>query len=279
MRQRTRLTITLPSETITRIDYLIDGVNVRNRSHAVERLINQALDPVVNTAVILAGGKSNRQKAPLKPIGDKYLLSIMLEQLKRHGITQLHICASPDLVTELRARFGNGQVFGVNISFHLEPEPLGTAGALKAIAKHLSAAPFLVLHGDVLTNINLGEFIEFHQREAGMATIAVKPRMSERAFGRVFLQGNQIKQFLSTGDNQGISIVNTGLYVLEPKILNLIKPRKKVYLETEIFPLLAKKGQLNAFIFQGIWYDVSSPASQAEAVSAWDAGVANNREI
>lgn len=269
MRQRTRLTITLPSETITRIDHLIDGVDVRNRSHAVERLINQALDPVVNTAVILAGGKSTRQKSPLKPIGDKYLLSIMLDQLKRYGILQVHICANPELVTELRARFGDGQVLGINLSFHPEPEPLGTAGALKAIAKHLIPAPFLVLHADVLTNINIGEFIEFHQREAGTATIAVKPRMSERTFGRVFLQGNQIKQFLSTGDTQGISIVNTGLYVLEPQVLNLIKPRKKVDLETEVFPLLAKKGQLNAFIFQGIWYDVSSSESSALATKAW----------
>lgn len=269
MRQRCRLTITLPQDTIERVDHLIDGVNVRNRSHAVEMLIDKSLEPIVNTAVILAGGKVLRQKAPLKPIGDKYLLSIMLDQLKQHGITKVILCASAELTAELSSRFGDGSILGIELVLVEEPEPMGTAGALKAIATYLPSSPFLVIHGDVLTNINFTEFIEFHHREAGLATIGVKPRLSERSFGRVFLQGNKIIEFLSTGSNQGISIVNTGIYILDPQVLQLIKPNQKLNLETDVFPKLAKRGLLNAFIFQGHWYDVSSTDSCADAVKAW----------
>ena len=269
MRQRARLTITLPEELIKRIDLLIDGINVRNRSHAVERLLEKSLEPELKTAVILAGGKASRLKSPLKKIGNQYLLSLMFDQLKQYGLTRIVICTTDELADELITRFGDGQTLGLELIYSREPEPLGTAGALKFAQDKLPSVPFLVVHGDVLTDMNITEFIEFHHRQTSWATIGVKPRLSERSFGRVFLQGNKITQFLSTGSDQGISIVNTGLYILDPKILNLIKPNQKVFLETDIFPKLSKKGLLNAFLFQGLWYDISSKESLTEAITAW----------
>ena len=278
MRQRDRLTITLPQDTIRRIDQLIDGVNVRNRSHAVEKLLMLSLTPVVNTAVILAGGKGDRQKSPLKVIGDKYLIAIMLDQLRQHGVDQVIVCAGLELIRELGARLGDGKALGVKLVLIDEPQPLGTAGALKYISDHLPTTPFLVIHGDVLTNINFSELINFHQREAGWATIGVKPRFSENSFGRVFMQGNKIIEFLSTGSDQGISIVNTGIYVVDPQVLKIIKPNQKLMLEADVFPKLAKKELLNAFLFQGVWFDVSSIESRALATKVWTTSSKNNQD-
>ena len=87
------------------------------------------------------------------------------------------------------------------------------------------------------------------------------------------MQGNKIIDFLSTGSDQGISIVNTGIYVVDPQVLKMIKPKQKLMLETDVFPKLAKKEQLNAFLFQGIWYDVSSIESRAFATKIWIASL------
>jgi len=269
MRQRIRLTVTLPKELLDKIDALVDGFHVRNRSHAVERLVASSLKPSLETAVILAGGKLNKNKTPLKKINDQYLLSLMLEELKQYGIKKVIFCAGEELCDEVFLRFGDGQTLGIELVYSKENEALGTAGALKFAHHLLPKMPFLVVHGDVLTKINLHDFMEFHIREAGLATIAVKPRLSERSFGRVLLQGNKITDFLSTGGSAGISIVNTGLYVIDDKVLGLIKPNNRVFLETDIFPKLAKKGLLNAFIFQGLWYDVSSKETTLQASKEW----------
>lgn len=269
MRKRTRLTITLPNELIKRVDTLVDGSVIRNRSHAVEKILSEGLSPAVSQAVILAGGKSAKRRSLLSLINGQHLLQIILGQLKTHGILECIICTEHDIIAELQQRFGDGRVLGCQITYISEVEPLGTAGALRNCAHLLNQAPFLVLHGDVLTSINLTEFIQFHLNEQKNATIGVKPRLGERSFGQVFLQGNSIIKFLEKGTDRGISIVNTGLYVLDPKVLELIPNQNPVFLESDVFPVLAKQGQLSAFIFQGLWYDITTPSLLEEAARRW----------
>ncbi len=124
-----------------------------------------------------------------------------------------------------------------------------------------------MLHGDVLTTLSLSDFSEFHFQQGTLATIAVKPRMSEKKFGQVFLQGNKIVRFLSAGRTEGISIVNTGLYILQPSVLSLIPDALHCDLESELFQILAEKRELSAFIFQGLWHDISSTTSYNEALA------------
>lgn len=270
MRKRTRLTITLPNELLKRVDTLVDGSIIRNRSHAVEHLLGEALTQSVSQAVILAGGKPAKRRSLLSLVQGKHLLQITIDQLRKYDITDCIICTDPDLIAELQKRFGDGSNLGMQLTYVPEVEPQGTAGALRNCTKYLRSAPFLVMHGDVLTSINLQEFIEFHKNEQKKATIGVKPRQAERSFGQVFLQGNSIIQFLDRGADQGISIVNTGLYVLDPSVLDLIpKQKTPVNLETDVFPKLAKDGELSAFIFQGLWYDITSPHLLEEASRRW----------
>ncbi len=122
-----------------------------------------------------------------------------------------------------------------------------------------------------MTNINLADFIEFHKHENTLATIAVKPREAERTYGKVLLQGNKITDFSETNQSEGISIVNTGVYLLQPDALKLIELDPPAHFEKDLFPKLAAIHELSAFIFQGIWFDISTSDSYRLAQARWAA--------
>lgn len=270
MRSRARLTITLAKDLLQQIDGMVDGKSIRNRSHAIETLVRESLLPKVTTAVILAGGETQAQTiAPLLPMGNRQLIFITLDHLIRYGIDTIFILASKN-EPDIRSLVGDDRFMGATIHYVPEEELLGTAGAVKAIGSQLTHEPFIVIHGDVLTNINLAEFIEFHKRENTLATIAVKPRDAERKYGKVLLQGNRITDFSQTSQSEGISIVNTGVYLLEPESLRLINGKKPALFETDFFPRLAALDELSAFLFQGVWFDISDSESYELAQARWE---------
>lgn len=257
MRNKSRLTITLPQEILKQVDNLVDGKEIRNRSHAIETLIRSSLTPTVNTAVILAGSKKRQTQPPvLMKVNGKYVFVQLIDHLKSFGITTV-VVAAGFYTEQLQAEFNDGSPLGVQLQYVTEDTPMGTAGALKLAAPLLAQHPFLVVHGDILTDIDLHDFIAFHQQEETLATIGVKPRMGEKKYGQAFIQGNKIITFLQTGTTEGISIVNTGLYVLQPEVLKRIPVGKQASLESDVFPELAAEGELSAFIFQGLWEEVS----------------------
>jgi mannose-1-phosphate guanylyltransferase/phosphomannomutase len=269
MRSKARLTITLANDLLDQLDQTVDGKIVRNRSHAIEVLLEESLRPKVTTAVILAGGRQPANTPPpLLPVGQKPLLSNTLDLLKRHGIKLVFILGghSPN---QLRDGLGKANHHGMVLQYIYEAKPLGTAGAVLAIAGELSNEPFLVIHGDVLTNINLSDMITFHKRANTLATIAVKPREAERKYGKVMIQGNRITEFLETDKSEGMSIVNAGVYVIHPHALRLVDRKPPTFFERDLFPRLAGIGELSAFMFQGIWFDISQKESYQQALTRW----------
>ncbi len=267
---KSRLTITLPNSLLTQVDDLVDKQTIRNRSHAIEHLIRQSLTPQVSTALILAGGKKNTTQNPLlKSINGDVLLVQMLKNLAQYGIKHVVLCVNKD-ATELEKYCGDGKQFGVHVEYSYEKASLGTAGAIKQAEKFLqNDNPFLVIHGDILTDIKLDEVFEFHLQESTHATVIVKPKLGMKQYGQVFIQGNRVTTFSETGTDSGISLINTGVYILSTDVLKLIPVKKISFLENDIFPHLAKKNQLRAYFFQGLWYDISTPRQYKEAVSDW----------
>jgi NDP-sugar pyrophosphorylase family protein len=268
MRTKTRLTITLSEDLVSQLDALVDGSSVKNRSNAIETILKDSLSPTVRTAIILAGGASEKDDPALLKIGGDTLLAYTLSLLKKHHIQRVIIALNKNRRLLMKT-FGDGSRFDLKIEYNLEDKPLGTGGAVKKALPMLGNAPFLVIHSDVLTTINLTELFAFHFGEKSLATIAVKPRMSEPKYGQVFIQGNKIARFLEQGAKDGISIINTGVYVFDPKIFAVFPARARFTLEKDIFPILAEKQQLSASFFQGIWYDVTTPASYQEAAKRW----------
>ncbi|MEN8151353.1 MAG: sugar phosphate nucleotidyltransferase [Planctomycetota bacterium] len=273
MRRKQRLTITLTPDLVRQIDRLIDKRTVRSRSHAIEMLLRRTLAPTVETAVLLAGGPGEADDVPaLTTIRGEALISLTIRHLMSAGIRSFVILAG-DNEAAIRQVLGEGSRpesrLATRIHYVREDKPLGTAGALKQAEPLLAGGPFLMVHADVLTNIDIESFINFHMRENTLATIAVKPRQAERQYGKVLLEGNRILEFIEKGDNQGISIVNTGVYLFRPEILSLIDADGPSHLETDVFPRLAGMRELGAFLFQGIWFDISTPENRGLAEARW----------
>ncbi len=268
-RSKARLTITLAHEVLARVDQLIRDGELANRSQAIETLLRRSLRPKVRTAVLLAGGEIEGSEIPaLAPIGGQALITRTILHLTGFGIRSFVVLAG-SYAADIRRLVGSGESLGVEIQYPRERDRLGTAGALKLAEPYVGDEPVLVIHGDVLTDIDVADFIAFHLAENAIATIAVKPRHAEERYGQVLLQGNRITHFFDKGRDAGISIVNAGVYLFQPAVFGLIEAGRRSQLETDVFPRLARMGELSAFLFQGIWFDISTPTNYREAKTRW----------
>lgn len=267
---KTRLTITLPPDLLKNIDSLVDKKTIRNRSHAIENLIRQSIGSTISTAVILAGGSHHGNKNTLlKMIGDENLFVHQVNHLKKYGIKTIIVCLNKN-EKELQKLFGDGSNFGVSVQYSFEDYDLGTAGALKnAATLFTNQSAVVVLHGDILTSIAIDELIDFHQSEEAAVTLAVKPRIGKKELGQVYVQGSRVTTFAKTGVDSEISIINTGVYILSQEVISSLPDNACLYLETDVFPKLVEEGKLRAFIFQGIWYDISTEDQYQKAQKTW----------
>ncbi|MBP7774911.1 hypothetical protein KA078_03925 [Candidatus Woesebacteria bacterium] len=267
---KSRLTITLPESLLRYVDGLVDKQTIRNRSHAIEQLIRDSVAPKVQTALILAGGKHVGDKHPLmKKIGEQTLLQQMTQHLMKSGIKQFIFCVQKtDMHLANAAQAAIGSLASVQFSY--EETQLGTAGALKKAQALLpNEYPFLVLHADILTDMRIEDICDFHLEQGSKVTMVVEPKLGEKQYGQVSIQGNRITTFSHTGSDSGVNLINTGIYVINPEVLDLISANTPMYLERDIFPQLAKKNQLRAFFFQGLWFDISTDTQYAEACKRW----------
>lgn len=273
---RQRLTITLSEDTLSKIDGFIDGTKIRNRSHAIEYLINQTLTPKVSQAVILAGGRGLHMRPftfempkGLLPVGGHPILEHVVELLSKYEIRDI-LFSIGHLGDKIKDHFGDGKKFGVKISYLQEEMPLGTGGALALSQKKITGDTFLVLHGDILIDINLSDLISFHKEQGTVGTIALTSVADPSAFGEVALNGSKITKFVEKpkkGDEVS-QLINCGVYVFEKDIFDYI-PRMGSSLLEDIFPKLAGEKQLSGFIFSGKWVDVGTPVSYEKAIKEW----------
>lgn len=268
-----RLTITLSASTLDKIDRLVDNKQIRSRSHAIESLLQKSLSPQIKTAVILAGLENKQDEPrPLTKLNDRPLIFFTLELLAKHGIEQVLILTNdPDQQIEQTLNSKQYQPIlndlNLNINFIYEDQPLGTAGAIKHAQPQIGTNSFFCLHGDILTNIDLTLMAEFHQDHNSLATIALKPRMSQDYYDNVFLQGNKVVDFKPKKQGQTVSIVNTGVYLFEPNIFKFIPSDKPSTLEKDVFPNLASGQSVHGFTFQGIWFDITSDENYQQALT------------
>lgn len=273
---RRRLTITIRDDVLRHIDGMIDGIKVRNRSHAIEILISKATGVGrVRKAFILAGGKGTRMRPftyempkSLIPIKGKPLLQHILELLRKYEIRDI-ILSVGYMGDKIREYFGNGSRFGVGLTYVEEDKEMGTAGPLN-LAKELLNEPFLMLNGDVLMDIDLNDFMRFHYENKGLATIALTPVKDPSRFGVAKLRGHRILEFIEKPEKgkEASKLINAGAYVLEPRVIKYV-PKGKAMIETDVFPKLAKKGKLFGYPFDGLWLDTGTYEAYEKAIKLW----------
>jgi mannose-1-phosphate guanylyltransferase len=223
-------------------------------------------------AVILVGGEGTRLRPltstvpkPVVPLVDRPLMGYMLEWLKAHDVDDV-VMLMGYLATALRNVLGDGSAYGMRIRYVEEPEPRGTGGALK-FAESLLADRFLMLNGDVLSDMNLTAQIEQHERTGAKGTLALVPVEDPTAYGLVRLNDDRsVSEFVEKPSPDAIdtNLISAGAYVLEKEIVDLIEPDRNVSIEREIWPQLVGDG-LYAFPHDAYWLDIGTPERYLQA--------------
>ncbi|MFH1787897.1 MAG: nucleotidyltransferase family protein [Candidatus Altiarchaeota archaeon] len=276
--KREQLTITLRDDILKRIDERIDGITIRNRSHAIEVFLSKYLSVgKVRKALILAGGKGTRMRPftyeipkPMIPVQGKPLIQHIISLNRKHGITDITISVGY-LGDRIKEYFGNGSRLGMNINYVEETEPLGTAGCLNLVRAELNE-PFLMFNGDVLSDIDLSDFISFHDENKSIATIALTPVDDPSRFGVARLKGNKIKEFVEKPKKgkEPSKLINAGVYLLEPEVFKYV-PEGFAMMEKDVFPKLAKEGKLTGYSFTGQWFDTGTVEAYENVIKNWKA--------
>jgi mannose-1-phosphate guanylyltransferase len=223
-------------------------------------------------AVILVGGEGTRLRPltstvpkPVVPLVDRPLMGYMLEWLKGHGVEDV-VMLMGYLATALRDVLGDGSDYGLRIRYAEEPEPRGTGGALK-FAESLLDERFLMLNGDVLTDLDLRAQIEQHERTGARGTLALVPVEDPSAYGLVRLEDDRsVREFVEkpSPDEIDTNLISAGAYVLERDVTDLIEPDRNVSIEREIWPQLVGDG-LYAFPHEAYWADIGTPDRYLQA--------------
>jgi mannose-1-phosphate guanylyltransferase len=223
-------------------------------------------------ALILVGGEGTRLRPltstvpkPVVPLVDRPFIAYMLEWLRGHGVTDV-VMSCGFLASGVRNVLGDGSGLGIRLRYVEEPRPLGTGGAVK-FAESLLDERFLMLNGDVLTDLDLSAQIEQHERTGARATLALIPVEDPSAYGLVRLREDRtVLEFLEkpSPDQIDTDLISAGAYVLEREVLSLIPPDTVCSIEREVFPRLVGEG-LYGYPGRGYWLDIGTPDRYLEA--------------
>jgi NDP-sugar pyrophosphorylase family protein len=199
--KRQRLTITLRQDLLKEIDRKIDSVRIRNRSHAIEYLLTKSLGSKSTKAFILAGGHGLKMRPytyelpkSMISVHNRPILEHIIELLRENNIKDIAIGVDY-LAQKIKDHFGDGSRFGVKITYIENKKPRGTAGALQSAQYYLKDDKFLLLHGDVLADIDLIDMIEFAEEEQGVVTMALTSVDDPSHYGSVRARGAKIVEF------------------------------------------------------------------------------------
>jgi NDP-sugar pyrophosphorylase family protein len=220
-------------------------------------------------AVILAGGKGTRLRPyttsfpkPLVPIHDKPILEIVIDRLNEYDITDITLAVG-HLAELIMAYFSDGKKFNSSIKYSHETKPLGTIGALSLVKEELTET-FLVMNGDVLSDINYQELIQNHKKSGSIATIALKKRSVNIDFGVAELD-----------DSLGIidyhekpttyNYVSMGIYIFEPRIFDYFQPDQHFDLPELVLAIIRDGERVNSYVHEGYWLDIGRPEDYEKA--------------
>jgi NDP-mannose synthase len=210
-------------------------------------------------AVILAGGLGTRLKPftevipkPLLPIGEKAVMEIQIEALKKHGFDEIYL-ATNYKSNYIENFFGDGSRYGVKLTISREDKPLGTAGPLTLIKKELTE-PFIVMNGDILTLLNFSNLYQFALKQNTLLTITVKKEITPFAFGNIFFDGDYVTDIQEKPDI--VRYILAGIYVMTPDIFKYIPDDTYFGMDVLIRNMLQNKTFVSKFDLKEYWLDI-----------------------
>lgn len=235
-------------------------------------------EPLPKRAVILAGGRGTRLKPytvvlpkPLMPVGDYPILEIIVRQLRQHQFSHITLAVNHQ-ANLIKAFFGDGQAWGVKIDYSLESTALSTIAPLALIPD--LPDHFLLMNGDVLTDIDLGCFWNEHVSADRLFTIAAACREQSAEYG--VLHTNEAS-ILTGFEEKPVTryLVSMGVYVVSRRILSLIPQAQKYGFDDLMADLLTSSAQVHVSPYDGYWLDIGRPDDYAQAIEDFE----NRRQI
>jgi dTDP-glucose pyrophosphorylase len=216
-----------------------------------------------NIILIMAGGKGTRLRPqtencpkPMLEVGGKPILEYIIERAKIDGF-QNFVISLHYLGHMIEDHFGDGRRYGVNIKYVKEESPLGTAGCLSLLSEN-PLLPLIVINGDVLTDINYNDFLDFHNRQSAAATMAVRQYEIQNQFGVVKINGVEIERFEEKPIYR--SYVNAGIYALKPECINYLEYNKHCDMPTLFERIKKNYGRTIVYPMHEPWLDVGRPS-------------------
>jgi dTDP-glucose pyrophosphorylase len=233
--------------------------------YLIEELIKNKIK--FNKVVIMAGGKGTRLRPltkntpkPMLKVWNKPILETIVKNFKDCGFKDLIMCVNYKSHM-IKKYFGNGEKFGVKIEYIREKKKMGTAGALSLVKEKLTA-PFFVINGDLLTNLDFSKMLDFHKSHNAIATMSIKEYSINSPYGEVGLSGENI---CSVEEKPSYKFfANAGIYILDPKCIDLVP--KKFFDMTSLFKkiILTKKKTIS-FPLKEYWRDIGTLSDYQEA--------------
>lgn len=267
-----RVTITIKKDLLKRVDRLVDGEVVKNRSHAVEQLIQKSLSRAdVDTALIMAGGEGAALRPityeipkAMIPVHGRPILEHQIIMLKKNGIENMFLAINKDHEA-IRNYFGDGSRLGVRIKYVVEEKPLGTAGALSMMKDKISTS-FIMMNVDTLINPDVQEVVDFHRKQNASATLVLVTVSEPKEYGVVKMRGGRVVEFMEKPAHAESNLINAGICVIEPDVIKHVSGKMMV---KDLFSRLCKESQLSGFVHDGPFFDVGTHEGYEKAIKLW----------
>lgn len=211
------------------------------------------------TAIILSGGLGTRLRPftnimpkPLLPIGEKAVLEIQIEQLKNCGFTDIYL-ATNYKSAYIEKFFGDGSSYGVNLYISKEENPLGTVGPVKLLEEKLHQ-PFLVMNGDILTDLNFDELYQFGVNQKSELTVSIKKMIMPFRFGNIDFEGDIVTNIVEKPDI--VTYALAGIYIMKPEILSRIPSNEMYNMDELIKGMLNSGAPISKYELDNYWLDI-----------------------
>ncbi|MBN2367894.1 hypothetical protein JXC34_02670 [Candidatus Woesearchaeota archaeon] len=244
-----KISITIGEKTLQDIDSIIDNIYIRNRSQAIELLVNNALGEN-KVAVILSGGpvknimiSENEYRVTAK-INGSSVIEHMIIKLKEEGFKKIFFIARKEIINAVFSIMQNGSKHGVSIEYVEEKESQGTSDSLRLVRGKINTN-FLVVYGDIIFDkLSLEELWNEHLKRKGTSTLLLTTTPDPTKKGVVKIEGSKILEFVQKPEASDVYLGFSSIFITLPEILEY--PGHS--LERDIFPVLAKKGLLNGYL-------------------------------
>ena len=220
-------------------------------------------------AVILAGGKGTRLKPytsvipkPLVPVGERAILEILITRLKKLGVDELFICVN-HFAEIIMAFFGDGSKFGLKINYSTEEKPLSTVAPIKLISN--LPENFLVMNGDLLTDLDFGALYDFHLRNKALLTVSTYQRRTKIDFGVIDIDAGA---HVATGFREKPEYtfdVSMGVYAMNRKVLDFVPENESFGFDNLMTTLLERHEPVKIYPYNGYWLDIGRPDDYEKA--------------